>query len=148
MSMISAQCDELRVMAESVGLAVPQAATLMMEAADTIWELRCRLVGAEDCVRKSGELCNERDRLADENAMLWEIIADLKELLPENERWYSHETVKAISENNAKLRELVRDMFRDFANADYELKRNHGKTFMAVTRYEPRLQELGIEVTE
>ena len=40
MSMISAQCDELRAMAESVGLAMPQAATLMMEAADTIWELR------------------------------------------------------------------------------------------------------------
>ena len=40
MSMISAQCDELRQMAESVGLAMPQAATLMMEAADTIWELR------------------------------------------------------------------------------------------------------------
>lgn len=62
-----------------------------------------------------GELCNERDRLADENE---------------------------------KLRELVRDMFRDFANADYELKCHHGKTFMAVTRYEPRLQELGIEVDE
>lgn len=40
MSMLSAQCDELRTMAESVGLAMPQAATLMMEAADTIWELR------------------------------------------------------------------------------------------------------------
>ena len=40
MSMLSAQCDELRSMAESVGLAVPQAATLMMGAADTIWELR------------------------------------------------------------------------------------------------------------
>ena len=40
MSMLSAQCDELRAMAESVGLEVPQAATLMMEAADTILELR------------------------------------------------------------------------------------------------------------
>ena len=40
MSMLSAQCDELRSMAESVGLAMPQAATLMMEAADAIWELR------------------------------------------------------------------------------------------------------------
>lgn len=34
--MLSAQCDELRAMAESVGLAMPQAATLMMGAADTI----------------------------------------------------------------------------------------------------------------
>ncbi len=40
MSTLSAQCDELRAMAESVGLAMPQSATLMMEAADTIWELR------------------------------------------------------------------------------------------------------------
>lgn len=40
MSKLSAQCDELRSMSESVGLAMPQAATLMMEAADTIWELR------------------------------------------------------------------------------------------------------------
>ena len=40
MSMLQAQVDELRSMAESVGLAVPQAATLMMEAADTILELR------------------------------------------------------------------------------------------------------------
>ena len=34
--MISAQCDELRAMAASVGLEVPQAATLMMGAADAI----------------------------------------------------------------------------------------------------------------
>lgn len=39
MSGLSAQCDELRAMAGSVGLAVPKAATLMMEAADTICEL-------------------------------------------------------------------------------------------------------------
>lgn len=36
MSKLPAQCYELRAMAESVGLAVPQAATLMMGAADTI----------------------------------------------------------------------------------------------------------------
>ena len=48
MSMLSAQCDELRAMAESVGLAMPQAATLMMEAADTIWSLRCRCAALTD----------------------------------------------------------------------------------------------------
>lgn len=157
MSMISAQCEKLRDMAESVGLAMPQAATLMMEAADTIWELResvhreradadglrMRITSLEAAL-EGMHIIREQDM--DENAMLREIIADLEEFLPESERWYSHETVKAISENNAKLRELVRDMFRDFANADYELKCNHGKTFMAVTRYEPRLQELGIKV--
>ena len=46
---------------------------------------------------------------------------------------------------NIKLRELVRDMFRDFARADYELKSRCGRTFMAVTRYEPRLRELGVD---
>lgn len=49
--MISAQCDELRAMAESVGLAVPQAATLMMEAADTILELRDDLQRANAAVQ-------------------------------------------------------------------------------------------------
>ena len=53
MSMLSAQCDELRAMAESVGLAMPQAATLMMEAADTI------------------------DNLHRENAKLRELAADM-----------------------------------------------------------------------
>ena len=53
MSMISAQCDELRQMAESVGLEVPQAATLMMEAADAI------------------------DRLDAENAKLRELVEDM-----------------------------------------------------------------------
>ena len=48
-------------------------------------------------------------------------------------------------DENAKLRELVRDMFRDFADADYELKRDHGRTFMAATRYAPRMRELGVE---
>ena len=49
---------------------------------------------------------------------------------------------------NVKLRELVRDMFRDFANADAELKLRHSRTFMASTIYEPRLRELGVEVDE
>jgi methyl-accepting chemotaxis protein len=49
--MLSAQCDKLRQMAESVGLAMPQAATLMMEAADTILELRDDLQQANDAVQ-------------------------------------------------------------------------------------------------
>lgn len=40
MSKTTPQCDELRTMAEGIGLAMPQAATLMMESADTICELR------------------------------------------------------------------------------------------------------------
>lgn len=48
--------DELRVMAESVGLAMPQAATLMMEAADTILSLRDR---AQNLQAENAELRKE-----------------------------------------------------------------------------------------
>lgn len=58
MSMLSAQCDELRAMAESVGLEVPQAATLMMGAADAI------------------------DRLDAENAKLRELVLDMLRWMP------------------------------------------------------------------
>ena len=50
-----------------------------------------------------------------------------------------------LQAENAKLRELVKDMFRDFANADAELKQRHGRTFMAWVRYERRLRELGVD---
>lgn len=54
-------------------------------------------------------------------------------------------TYDELLEENAKLRKLCSDMFTDFANCDYELRR-HGKTFLAVTRYFDRMQELGVEV--
>lgn len=53
--------------------------------------------------------------------------------------------VVRLKAENAKLRKLIRELFRDFANADYELKSRCGRTFMAVTRYLPRLQELEVE---
>lgn len=83
MSMLSAQCDELRQTAESVGLAMPQAATLMMEAADTIWELR-------------GSVHRERDeayRLREENQSIGLAAYELGR--------------KSMAGENAKLRELV-----------------------------------------
>ena len=82
MSMISAQCDELRSMAASVGLEVPQAATLMMDAADTIWELRDDLqrANAENAkLRRELESVGiaaylyGRDDLKSENAKLREL---------------------------------------------------------------------------
>lgn len=76
MSMLSAQCDELRAMAESVGLAMPQAATLMMEAADTIWELR----------NKCSNLVDERERLFRANV---EKNCDLMRLMDENAKLIS-----------------------------------------------------------
>ena len=62
MSMLSAQVDELRSMAVSGGLEVPQAATQMMEAADTIWQLRDRA-----------------QTLQAENAKLRELVRDMWE---------------------------------------------------------------------
>lgn len=59
MSMLSAQVDELRAMAESVGLAMPQAATLMMEAADTILSLRDR---AQDLQAENAKLREEAEK--------------------------------------------------------------------------------------
>ena len=70
MSMISAQCDELRSMSESVGLAMPQAATLMMEAADTIDRLDLALDSKRIAERRVTELL-------DENAKLRELVEDM-----------------------------------------------------------------------
>lgn len=85
MSMLSAQCDELRSMAESVGLAMPQAATLMMGAADAI------------------------DRLDAENAKLRELCHDLRKeyayLRARPRRFYvQHEARMAAID--ARMREL------------------------------------------
>ena len=78
MSMLQVQVDELRSMSESVGLAMPQAATLMMGAADAI------------------------DRLDAENAKLRERCADLyAEMIT-----YSNAPNYNVSVWAPKLREL------------------------------------------
>ena len=69
MSMLSAQVDELRAMAESVGLAMPQAATLMMEAADTILSLRDRAQDLQAENAKLRELCE--DMLSEDMDQHW-----------------------------------------------------------------------------
>ena len=75
MSMTSAQIDELRAIADKD--TVPyEASDAMYQAADTIWQLRCRLVDAEDRVRKSGELCKLCEREA-ESARMRELVVDM-----------------------------------------------------------------------
>lgn len=100
--MISAQRDELRVMAESIGLAMPQAATLMMDAADTIWELRDDLQRANDAVRDAEHdesMAWDRVRKAEaENAKLRQQLADVTE------------SMGRVEERCAKLRGLVRGL--------------------------------------
>lgn len=94
MSMLSAQCDELRAMAKSVGLAVPQAATLMMEAADTIWELRC----------KCADLMNERE----EYVWTREFMDRMAKHCGTKDCPSLVAYVEGLEAENAKLRELVR----------------------------------------
>ena len=61
MSMLQAQCDELRAMAVSVGFAMPQAATLMMEAADTIDCLDAENAKLRELLGIVVHCCNEVD---------------------------------------------------------------------------------------
>ena len=135
MSMISAQCDKLRAMAESVGLAMPQAATLMMKAADTIWELRDDLQRANDAVRDSehDESCAwDRVRKAEaENARLRSEL----ESVGTAAYLYGRGDLEA---ENAKLRELVDELYplADYGAMDAsELDRAHDL-----------MRELGVEV--
>lgn len=107
MSMLSAQCDELRSMAESVGLAMPQAATLMIDAADTITELRGALQVASVDYR---HLKAEHDKLRGARDV-WQ-------------------------ENDAKLRELVRELYEDQCDECDRWK------------YRDRMRELGIELND
>lgn len=100
--------DELRVMAENVGLAMPQAATLMMEAADAIWELRCSV---------------HRER------------AEADKLREQGERLF--DKTLELGTENAKLRELVRDMY-EMAYPEYP------SAFEAA--FADRMRELGVEV--
>lgn len=88
-------------------------------------------------------LIREIEKLQDENDRLSEQVSSLV-----GRSFRTADKMSCIEADNANLRELVLDMFRDFANADYELKSRCGRTFMAVTRYEPRMRELGVEVDE
>lgn len=102
MSMISAQCDELRDVADDLdrvtnGICsgVPastwhgmtyvfdSASKSLRQAADTIWELRCKLA---DVVDQQGEI----DRLKAENAQLRELTKDACTVLRNhyNKEWF------------------------------------------------------------
>lgn len=116
----------------------------------------CPLLDSEYAARQNGKRL-PCERLAEENAKLREQIHWLKkgdilhvltyqEYIDQCERERLMQvSIDALDKENAKLRELIRELFRDFANADYELKSRCGRTFMAVTRYLPRLQELEVE---
>lgn len=76
--MLSAQCYELRAVAESVGLAVPQAATLMMEAADTIDRLDLALDSKRIAERRVTELLDDNANLREQGARLFDKTLELR----------------------------------------------------------------------
>lgn len=139
MSMLSAQCDELRQMAESVGLAMPQAATLMMEAADTIWELR----GSVHRER------SEADRLRERITTQKQTIQAYRD---ESREW--REVADHAQAENAKLRELVKALLTCATDGDCDECRLNGATPWHVGKAQlcdgvwDRVRELGVEADE
>ena len=144
MSMLSAQVDELRTMAESVGLAMPQAATLMMEAADTIWELRCKanaeldvlhdidqlrrdLSGYHGQLKAHNDLQRHCERQKEQLAALQEAHKPIKD-----ERDLYKRQADRLAAENARLRELV-DYVTPIA------------WYAASERERDRMRELGVE---
>ena len=132
MSMISSQCDELRNAADELQNVIDNAhnytwpgivSTLhyaqqgLRSAADTIWELRCKLAGVVDQQ-------DEIERLEDENACLRYCLSD------------DAENARQIMAENAKLRELVRELYEDQCDECDRWK------------YRDRMCELRIEVEE
>lgn len=146
MSMISAQCDDLRKTADELqdvldnghnytcsGFVVMMhhAQQELRGAADTIWELRCKLA---DVVDQSEEI----ERLEAENERLREAAerdADVMEAL--------NLSLEESQTENERLRELVRHL--------YEYREMYFKTGIYPTDHgvtERRMRELGIEVID
>lgn len=85
---------------------------------------------------------HEYDKLKAENDKLRERIAELDELLPENGRWFSFETVNAYVVENRKLRKLCEDL--RFCKRNNCLTCSHGR--FCDMHFDERYDELGIEV--
>lgn len=120
MSMISSLIDELRKLADGQAT-YREARVAMLEAADTIWELR------DDLQQANAENAKLRDELAK-----WErLTANIE--LPEYP--ITEFKPKDLERENAKLRELVDYMTPIALYVASEQERN-------------RMRELGIEVPE
>ena len=112
----------------------------------------------ECALNEAQALRGQVDALQAENAKLLEIIADLEELLPKSERLHIHETANAIADDNAKLRKLVRDIWKDYIEDEmphyYDRMRvwdywnDDGEIYNEdeLPHYQERMRELGVEV--
>ena len=130
MSMISAQIDELRRMADGQAT-YRDAIAVMLQAADTIWELRDDLQRANAAVQDAEHdesMAWDRVRKADaENAMLRELL-DI-----------SSNMARDYDGDRRLLRRLVQDMWLQLLNA-YDYKE--------VDDFADRMRELGVEVDD
>lgn len=118
MSMLSAQCDELREVAtryDELQVGAVKAVTMpsnmgsiLREAADTIWELRCKL----------SDMVDERER------------------------------ARVAEAENAKLRELLQDAVQTLGPPALRVDEIEcGTIYEAhISRLEQRMRELGVEV--
>ena len=137
MSMINAQCDELREYASRADGTFPMLASALRDAADTIWQLRDDLQRANDAVRDAEHdesMAWDRVRKAEaENAKLRSEL----ESVGTASYLYGRSDLQA---ENAKLRELADELYplADYGAMDAsELDKAHDL-----------MRELGIEVSD
>lgn len=172
--MISDQCDKLRDMADELARVtkgirsgVPastwrgmtyvfeDAARSLRGAADTIWELSCKLSGVVD----------QRDEIKRLRAEIWEQKQTIEHQRRENVNW--GEQYHSLAVENIRIRQLVARMYRDMQGV---LDRSTDTVFvdrmttlrdcmdvymecmaelgMPPCDYESRRRELGIEVSD
>lgn len=107
------------------------------------------LTGVNACKQCAERARSEHDALKAENDRLREIIADLEKLFPESERGHIHETVKGIVDDNAKLRKLVRDMWKDACQFDgfWDYVHDDGEIYNEdeLPHYQERMRELVVD---
>ena len=128
MSMLSAQCDKLRNLAEQVEWEMPEASKAMRDAADTIWDLRNRL----------NDLIYEQAHWELANCPGCKNVADLQEALDENARLRElSETMLTCIEDDNNMR---RDCWK--CRAHLEFDGGSGRHFCAIKHM---CKELGIE---
>lgn len=146
MSMISAQCDELRKRAKAlVNLSPwfdgPKDAKLMERAADTIWELRCKMADMVDQREEVEWLKAENAKLRAERDE-WHRVAVSKQDIIDHTR-------DARAEN-AKLRELCKDIWNDALCFEgfWDYVHDDGTIYREdeLPHYQERMRECGIEV--
>lgn len=107
------------------------------------------LLEVERLSRLLDEERERRERLEGENARLRERVAELDELLPENGRWFSFETVDAYVVENRKLRKVARELRANLCNRETLLELlgmpSTAETKAAMEDLFNRCDELGVD---